>query len=276
LSSGENRGKQVRGGRFKMCGNKTKGIMLTLVIALALALFAPSSRVAWAQNLFNTTYFDLSANRFYAGGYGSGKQNAPGEFVPSGDPQYVDNQIRLTNPTFHVNSIANTDGSAFDQGGLCAMIYVTDDDESLVSCCGCPITNNGTITLSVAKDLTSNTHQHTFPAHGIIEIFSALPNAPSVVNGSPSNPCNPGATYTLAPTVRSWITHAVSAQDTSAQALYNATEVEFLWAYPDPAKQGALTTTASTFCGVSGKSACTCGDDDVPGVVDTGGVVVAP
>jgi len=61
-----------------------------------------------------------------------------------------DNVIRLVNPVGSANP---------EQGPIvnaCAMIYVFDDDEELVECCGCPITPAQMATISVEDDLTDN------------------------------------------------------------------------------------------------------------------------
>jgi hypothetical protein len=38
----------------------------------------------------------------------------------------------------------------------CAMIYVFDDDEEMVECCGCPLSSADVQYFSVAHDLTAN------------------------------------------------------------------------------------------------------------------------
>ena len=75
-----------------------------------------------------------------------------------------DNFVHLINPT-----AAN--------GSLCAMIYVFDDDQEPGECCGCLLTENKLLTLSVANQLTSNweVNGNDFD-NGVIKIVSAVPN----------------------------------------------------------------------------------------------------
>src|ERR1700749_797464 len=42
-------------------------------------------------------------------------------------------------------------------GALCANVYAFTPDEQLVSCCSCPVTPNGLVSLSAKNDLASNT-----------------------------------------------------------------------------------------------------------------------
>ena len=175
---------------------QTRRMNLILVMAGALLLLAPLSRVAWAQNTYNSTYFNTFPTFVYP--LGLAPLPTTGTPLPA-----TDNTIREANPTFHTNSIVGIDTN--DVGGLCAMNYVYDDDEQPIECCGCPITNDGVITLSVEEDLTSNPFGGAIPLHGTIHVVSADPNAPAALNF-----CDPTGTISpivLDPTIREWITH---------------------------------------------------------------------
>jgi hypothetical protein len=41
-------------------------------------------------------------------------------------------------------------------GSICANVYVYSPDEEVVSCCSCPVTPNGLVSLSAKTDLISN------------------------------------------------------------------------------------------------------------------------
>jgi len=235
---------------------------LTLVIAGALLLLAPLSRIALAQNVYNSTYYNTRPSVNYP------ILLSPLPTVSVGLAAF-DNTVRFVNPTFHVNSIAGID--THDVGGLCAMIYVYDDDEQPIECCGCPITNDGVLTLSVEDNLTSNPFTGRAIAHGTIHVISADPNAPAGLDF-----CDP--TGTIAPivpdpTIREWIKHVpiefsdsiypIGTGDVFANQVSN-TEVEFL-----PSKLRALQEEElEADCSFirqngSGAGVCSCGDHNL-------------
>ena len=57
-------------------------------------------------------------------------------------------------------------------GDVCANIYVFDANQEMIACCSCRITPNGTLTLSVHNDLTSNPVTSVVPANGDIKVVS--------------------------------------------------------------------------------------------------------
>jgi hypothetical protein len=84
-------------------------------------------------------------------------------------------------------------------GGLCAMVYVFDQNQVLNECCGCSVSDSGLLTLSLLLDLTANPLTGKTPQAGIIEVVSSDPT---------QNPqCDPGS---LAPTgvIVGWETNA--------------------------------------------------------------------
>jgi hypothetical protein len=115
----------------------------------------------------------------------------------------LDESIRITNP-----------GTSVENGGnfpiaLCAMIYVFGNSHSLRECCGCSVSPDEVLTLSLQKDLTSNPFTTTNLSRGNIEIISALSN------GSPCDATGGGklqnGTFAFnifpAPALRAWATH---------------------------------------------------------------------
>jgi hypothetical protein len=99
----------------------------------------------------------------------------------------LDGTLRITNVGTQVGS--KTDPS----GNLCALIYVFDPQQELSECCGCKITPDGLLTLSVNNDLTSNTLTTIPLVTGDVKIVSSVS-------------CNP-TKPTPATGIRAWMTH---------------------------------------------------------------------
>jgi hypothetical protein len=101
-----------------------------------------------------------------------------------------DNILRLNNPTR-----AN--------GTLCAMIYVFDDDEEMGACCGCPLSPDKLLSLSVQQNLTLNwVISPGITDAGVIDIISATQDH---TNQEPAclsqTGCNGGCDPTERPTI---------------------------------------------------------------------------
>ena len=135
---------------------------LTMIAILATALALPS--VARAQTVFwHVNYFDNSHT--------------------SGAP---DAKVRIINS-----------GAVFPlspPGDICAMIYVFAPDQQLEACCGCLVTPNGLLTLSVNNNLNTNVLSPLGPtASGVIKVVESLPNVPPGTSRPGSSPtCDPG------------------------------------------------------------------------------------
>lgn len=97
----------------------------------------------------------------------------------------IDSTIRVTNP--------GTTGQ-----DLCTMIYVFDQDQQMSECCGCLVTQDGLLTLSLKKDLLSN------PLTGVASTTGTV----MLVSGKQlsTGGCN-AASVTPAGTVSGWVTH---------------------------------------------------------------------
>ena len=74
----------------------------------------------------------------------------------------IDGTVRLTN-------------TGITGGNLCAMVYVFDQHQVLNECCGCSVSDNGLLTLSLLNDLTANTLSGNLPQAGMIEVVSSDP-----------------------------------------------------------------------------------------------------
>ncbi|MGA2590747.1 MAG: hypothetical protein ABSH32_12585 [Bryobacteraceae bacterium] len=159
--------------------------------------------------------------------------------------------------TFKVNyfSNANTDGApdatvyltnpGTSGGNICAMIYVLDPNQELLECCGCSLSPDSLLRLSVNGNLTANPLTREVLTFGSIKIISST--------GAPTcKPSNPVPT----PAIRGWGTHI---QLPVGFGPY-VTETDF--------QDATLSTTEEThlknLCGTilsnaSGYGICTCG-----------------
>jgi hypothetical protein len=112
----------------------------------------------------------------------------------------VDGTVRITN----VGTNITTPGS----GNLCALIYVFEPDQQLAECCGCLVTPDGLLTLSINDNLTDNPLTPVTLTTGAIKIVSSAGGA-----------CN-AAKPTPVTGIRAWGTHI--------QAAGVVTETEFV------------------------------------------------
>jgi hypothetical protein len=170
---------------------------LTLLAVLAGALALPGA--AWANHgTYKLTYFS----------------NAHNDYAP-------DAQVRIINP-----GEAVFEDTVSVPSDLCAMIYVFRPDQQLEECCGCKLTPNALLTLSVNDDLTSNPLHGGTLTTGVIKIVSTFPTLtdPPANSGS-SRGCNP-ADLAWIPTreLRSWGTHIQNAGAGSFQITETAFE----------------------------------------------------
>jgi hypothetical protein len=155
-----------------------------------------------------------------------------------------DNFVKLINPT-----AAN--------GTLCAMIYVFDDDEEPGECCGCPLSPNKLLSLSVENQLTSNWEvtSNDFES-GVIKIVSALPNG----GGSPAahSGCDPSVSYTQTPALVGTILRTEK-----IGSVTSLTETEmFEEGAPDAVEAANLISECAFFVAHgSGKGICNCGPE---------------
>jgi hypothetical protein len=129
---------------------------------------AGASSTSSDSSTFNVGYFDI------------------GEPASDNGTGAGDNLVHLINPT-----AAN--------GNLCAMIYMFDDDQEIGACCGCPLSPNKLLTLSVENDLISNWALISPDTdNGTIKIVSAMPNVSQSGVCDPRRGCNGGCDPTQA------------------------------------------------------------------------------
>ncbi|MDQ2946414.1 MAG: hypothetical protein M3Y27_10805 [Acidobacteriota bacterium] len=92
-----------------------------------------------------------------------------------------DSYINLTNA-------GTLDGRA-PAGNICVNVYTFDPAEELISCCACPITPNGLVSLSARNDLISNTLTPGVPTSVTVKLVSSAVFDPNGVNISATS-CN--------------------------------------------------------------------------------------
>jgi len=85
---------------------------------------------------------------------------AASELINDFDVAIFDQKVTILNPQGSTNG--------------CALIYVFDNNQNLQDCCGCFVSGNGLLALSVEDDLLNVPHP---PSRGLIEILSSLPSA---------------------------------------------------------------------------------------------------
>ena len=149
----------------------------------------------------------------------------------------ADGTVRLTNP-------------GFAPGGLCAMVYVFDQNQALNECCGCVVTDSGLRSLSLLLDLTANPLTGTKPQTGVVKVV------PSDIGQNPQ--CDPGS---LTPTgvILGWGSNVQALSDSTFQV----TETRFEMV---PLSDGEATNLVNECNFVkqagSGKGTCSCGTGD--------------
>lgn len=166
-----------------------------------------------------------------------------------------DGKVRIDNPG--TNNASN----------LCADIYVFDNTEELLECCGCKLTPDGLRTFSINTDLTANPSNGIVPTTGVIKIISAT------TNPNPAHPlwgqCDATGGFSFTnqkgnivptPDLRAWATHI---QSKGPSGSYPATATEF--------QDSTLATWELAYLqkacfGIrqlgSGRGACKCGTGD--------------
>jgi hypothetical protein len=130
--------------------------------------------------------------------------------------------------------------SATVTGAICANVYVFDPLEEIVSCCSCPVTPNGLVSLSAKSDLINNPLFPNTPTSIVIKILATAP-----VGGT----CNGSALLASLPTpvagLAIWGT-TLHAKASAEAATYAVTETAFT---PSSLSAGEYARLAYT-CGV--------------------------
>jgi hypothetical protein len=131
-------------------------------------------------------------------------------------------RVAVTNP--------GVNGDSSPQGDLCALFYIFSPDEQIQECCGCRVTPNGLLDLSVFDDLTANTVTTNRPGSGVIKLISgAIRTAPNPFNpfGPPLFFCDP-TNVTPKPTLRAWASHVERSSAPGRLATYSVSVIPFV------------------------------------------------
>ncbi|HSY98031.1 MAG TPA: hypothetical protein VK788_00930 [Terriglobales bacterium] len=161
-----------------------------------------------------------------------------------------DGTVHIVNPGSAVTKL-DADGKPLD-GNLCAQIYVLNNDEQEVECCGCTLTPDSERTLSINKNLLGNPiNVRQVTSDGVIKIVSEP--TPS------SGPCRPDLELAnVAQELQSWDTHIQTLSEGYAE-----TEEEFA---PAPLSANELfwlqNQCSAIYTNGSGHGKCTCGYGD--------------
>jgi hypothetical protein len=167
--------------------------------------------------------------------------------------QALDGKVRLVNG----GSAAATTAVSPD-GDLCAFIYVFNR-EIMSECCGCLVSVNGGLELSINKDLTGNPVSGPFLTRGVIKLVSATPNSgvcdPDELLPTSSASC-PGPNCPSAK-LGAWATHI---QAVLPNQSFPASEEEFSSDTLSDAEAGSLASGCTSIGALSAtKGVCTCG-----------------
>jgi len=129
-----------------------------------------------------------------------------------------DSYVDVTN-TGALGAALQSGTTASITGAICANVYAFTPDEQLVSCCSCPVTPNGLVSLSAKNDLASNTLTPAIPSALVIKLVASVP-----VGGSCNNSAAGVTAATLANGMKSFETtlHA-----TPVAGSYGVTETPF-------------------------------------------------
>jgi uncharacterized repeat protein (TIGR01451 family) len=154
-----------------------------------------------------------------------------------------DGTVRITN-----------DGDVSGQdpaGNLCADVYVFAPDQQLLSCCSCPATPNGLLTLSINNALLSNTLTGVKPPSVVLELLYSLPD----VNGSCAN--RAASPTPLAAGLTAWRTSITSGP-------INKTSPDVETRFASPTLSAAELSALGNDCALvvhlgSGAGVCSCG-----------------
>ena len=133
----------------------------------------------------------------------------------------------------------NGPGFGYPVGNICVNAYVFSPDEQLISCCSTLITPNALNSLSVVKDLTSNTLTGIRPNSVVIKLLSSQPM------GSMCNPALP-TFNTFAPGMTAWGTTVHTAPVIGTLA---TTETPFSYATLSASELASITNRCANIIG---------------------------
>ena len=126
-----------------------------------------------------------------------------------------DSVINITN-----TGASSTAAFPTQNGNICVNVYTFSPDEQLISCCACPVTPDGLVSLSARNDLISNTLTPGVPTSIVIKLLASTGTTCNAATVSPE---------ALAPGMAAWGTtiHALPVTPGSPATTYGVTETAF-------------------------------------------------
>ena len=97
-----------------------------------------------------------------------------------------DSVINITNSGARGAGLA-AGTTAATTGAICVNVYAFSPDEQMISCCSCPVTPNGLVSLSTRRDLVNNTLTPAVPTAIVVKLLASTPVGGSC-SGSAANP----------------------------------------------------------------------------------------
>jgi len=96
-----------------------------------------------------------------------------------------DSVINITNSGARGAGLA-AGTSAATTGAICVNVYAFSPDEQMISCCSCPVTPNGLVSLSSRQDLISNTLTPAVPTSIVVKLLASVPQGGSCSSSAAS------------------------------------------------------------------------------------------
>ena len=96
-----------------------------------------------------------------------------------------DSVINITNSGARGAALA-AGTTASTTGAICVNVYAFSPDEQMISCCSCPVTPNGLVSLSARRDLVNNTLTPAVPTSIVVKLVATIPVG-NTCSGSAAN-----------------------------------------------------------------------------------------
>lgn len=162
-----------------------------------------------------------------------------------------DSYINISNDgaSMTTTTIASGQNVLAISGSLCANIYAFAPDEEMLSCCSCPITPNGLVSVSVQNDLLSNTFSgRANPSSVVIKLIGSTPPTAGA-GGTTGSPCGTSASGMFsisAPGLVAWIT-SLHSNTSATTGPYSMTENPFIVGDYNPPEIARLANLCTIF-----------------------------
>ena len=98
-----------------------------------------------------------------------------------------DSVINITNSGARGAGLA-AGTTAATTGAICVNVYAFSPDEQMISCCSCPVTPNGLVSLSTRRDLVNNTLTPAVPTSIVVKLLASTPTGTGTCAGSAAAP----------------------------------------------------------------------------------------